>query len=44
METYEIYVDCENCNKRNKIVVPQGSLIIEQDCPFCGCKTLKRAS
>lgn len=40
--SYEIYVDCENCDERNNIIISRGNLIIDVDCPNCGNKTLKR--
>ena len=42
--TYEVYVDCFNCDKRTKVVISRGQKINETPCPNCGCNALKVVS
>ena len=41
--TYEVYVDCYNCDERNRVVISLGQKINETPCPNCGCNVLKLA-
>ena len=40
LETYDIYVECCNCNFHDRIDIKKGNRIDIVDCPNCGCDSL----
>lgn len=43
-KTYSIPAECDNCDFRGRITIPEGVRISARKCPTCGCNSLTKVN